>query len=370
MKIMFVSHSSVLEYHQQKLKMMSEKYGVEIHLITPFYWYEGGMRTELFTGNKKIKYHPGKVFMLKNRMFHFYYDVKKFFKEINPDIVHIEEIPFNIVCWQFIRQAKKMQKKVLFFTWENIRRKLNPLYVYFYKYSIKNSDCAIAGNEEGKEILKELGFNKEIYVMPQYGINMEDFKPKENLLPENGKRYKLAFVGRVVPEKGIEILLKAIKDIKNVELVIAGKGSYDYENKIKKQIIENNLGDRVEFKGYISWKEIPDFLNGVHIVVLPSITTEIWKEQFGRILIEAFAAKVAVIGSSSGEIPNVINDAGLIFKEGDSEDLKNKILMLLNDKKLFWENIEKGYKRVKENYTNEILAENIFKIYKKLLAQK
>jgi len=370
MKIMFVSHSSVLEYHQQKLKIMSEKYGVEIHLITPFYWYEGGVKTELFTGNKKIKYHPAKVFMLKNKMFHFYYDVRKFFKEINPDIVHIEEIPFNLVCWQFIRQAKKMKKKVLFFTWENIRRKLNPLYRYFYKYSIKNSDCAIAGNEEGKEILKELGFNKDIYVMPQYGINMEDFKPKENPLPENNKKFRIAFVGRVVPEKGIEILLNAVKNIKNIELIIAGKGNDDYENKIKKQIIENNLNDRVEFKGFVSRKEMPDFLNKIHIVVLPSITTESWKEQFGRILIEAFAAKVAVIGSSSGEIPNVINGAGLIFKEGDSDDLKNKILMLINDKKLFCENIEKGFKRVKENYTNEILAEKIFNIYKNLLKEK
>ncbi len=364
---MFISHSSVLEYHQQKLKILSEKYGVEIHLITPPYWYEGGNKTYQYNGNNKIYYHKGKVFMLKNRMFHFYFNVKELFKKIKPDIVHIEEIPFNLVCWQFLRQAKKNKIKTIFFTWENIRRKLNPVYKYFYRYSIKNSDCAIAGNEEGKNILQELGFNKEIYVIPQYGINPEDFIKKDKLLPENGEDYTAAYIGRIVPEKGLEILIFAIKDIEKVKLIIAGKGPKEYEEKIKNLIKQNGLEKKIEFKGFISSKNIPLFLSKINILILPSLTFPDWKEQFGRVIIEAFASKTAVIGSSSGEIPNVIKDAGFVFKEGDSKDLKEKIKTLIYNKEVYLRNIEKGYRRVLENYTNEKIAEKIYQIYKNLL---
>ncbi len=370
MKVMFISHSSVLEYHQQKLKILSKKYGVEIHLVTPPYWYEGGVKTQQFTGNTEIFYHKGKVFMFKNRMFHSYYNVKGLFEKIRPDIVHIEEIPFNTVCWQFLRQAKKYNVKKIFFTWENIERKLNPVYKYFYRYSIKNSDCAIAGNEDGKQILLKLGFNKKIYVMPQYGINLDDFKFEKKLLPDDGQDYNIAYTGRIVPEKGLEILLKAIEGLDKIKLAIAGVGKKDYEEKIKNIIKQKKLEEKIVWKGHISSKNIPEFLNKMHILILPSISMPDWKEQFGRVLIEAFASKVAVIGSSSGEIPNVIGDAGLIFKEGDSSDLKDKIKLLLNDKNLYLTNIEKGYKRVLENYTNEKIAEKIFLIYKDLLNLK
>lgn len=370
MKVMFVSHSSVLEYHQQKLKILSEKYGVEIHLVTPSYWYEGGVKTEQYTGNPEIHYYKGKVFMLKNRMFHFYFNVKELFEKIRPDIVHIEEIPFNLVCWQFLRCAGKYGAKKIFFTWENIRRKLNPLYKYFYKYSIKNTDCAIAGNEEGKEILLELGFKNKIFVMPQYGINPENFKEKEKLLPDAGQDFNIVYTGRIVPEKGIEILIEAIKDIKGIKLIIAGKGNKNYEEKIKSLIEQYNIKNKIEWKGYVPSADIPFLLNKMHILVLPSITLPDWKEQFGRVLIEAFAAKVAVVGSSSGEIPNVIGDAGLIFKEGDSADLKEKIKILIENKEIYLNCIEKGYKRVTDNYTNEKIAEKIFLIYKDLLSKK
>ncbi len=370
MRVVFVSHSSVLEYHQQKLKILSKNYGVEIHLVTPPFWYEGGVKTQQFTGNSEIFYYKGKVFMLKNRMFHFYYNVKNLFKKIKPDILHIEEIPFSLVCWQFLKQAKKYNLKKIFFTWENIERKLNPVYKYFYKYSLENSDCAIAGNEDGKKILLKLGFNRKIYVMPQYGINFSDFKSEKKLLPEDGEDFKIAYMGRIVPEKGIEILLKSIEGLDKIKLMIAGVGEKDYEEKIKNIIKQKNLDKKIEWKGHIPSKDIPEFLNKMHILILPSVARPDWKEQFGRVLIEAFASKVAVIGSSSGEIPNVIGDAGLIFKEGDSDDLKEKIKLLLNDKNLYLQNIEKGLKRISENYTNDKIAEKVFSIYKELLNLK
>jgi glycosyltransferase involved in cell wall biosynthesis len=103
-------------------------------------------------------------------------------------------------------------------------------------------------------------------------------------------------------------------------------------------------------------------------LVLPSRTTRKWKEQFGRVLIEAMACEVPVIGSDSGEIPNVIGDSGLVFKEGDVGDLSSKLEVLINNKDVRVELARKGRQRVLNNFTQEKAAEETYKIYQKMLS--
>jgi len=363
MKILFVSHSSVLKFHQQKLLILAKKYNHNITLVTPSYWIEGGVKVKCYTGFKEINYIIGKTFMFEKRFFHIYLNTSEIIEKTKPDLIHIEEEPFTPVCWQFVREAKKRNIKTIFFTWENIERKHNFFYSVMEKYNIKNSDGAIAGNLEAKMLLARKGFLKSIEVFPQYGVNLNDFLEKD--IKKESKEFNLVYIGRLTKEKGIEILLDAIYNIQNIKLHIIGTGPL-LQN-IKNKINRLNLQDRVIFYSYIDRDKIPEFLNKMDILILPSITTKNWKEQFGRVIIEAFAAKVVVIGSDSGAIPEVIGDAGIVFKEKDSKDLSNKIKDLMEDKELFIKCINKGYERVKNNYTNEIIAEKIDKFYKRIL---
>ena len=84
-------------------------------------------------------------------------------------------------------------------------------------------------------------------------------------------------------------------------------------------------------EGQVPSTEIPRLLNELDVLVLPSLTRRNWKEQFGRILIEAMACEVPVVGSSSGEIPHLIADAGLVFPEGDVEALRDALCKLMQD---------------------------------------
>jgi len=108
-------------------------------------------------------------------------------------------------------------------------------------------------------------------------------------------------------------------------------------------------------------------MNRMDLLVLPSITRPSLVEKFGRVLIEAMACGVPVVGSSSGEIPNVLGESGLIFKEGDSEDLHDKITSLLNNRDLRIEMGKLGRERAVQNYSWKSIAGKTVNIYEQLL---
>jgi len=102
-------------------------------------------------------------------------------------------------------------------------------------------------------------------------------------------------------------------------------------------------------------------------VVLPSCTTRVWKEQFGRILVEAMACKVPVVGSDSGAIPEVVGDAGLIFPEGDAAALAECLRQLKESPELRQELAERGYVRAATHYSQERTGSLSVNFYKEVL---
>jgi glycosyltransferase involved in cell wall biosynthesis len=102
-------------------------------------------------------------------------------------------------------------------------------------------------------------------------------------------------------------------------------------------------------------------------VVLPSCTTRVWKEQFGRILVEAMACKVPVVGSDSGAIPEVVGNAGLIFPEGDVAMLAECLQRLKESPELRHELAERGYVRATTLYSQEHIGRLSVNFYKEVL---
>jgi glycosyltransferase involved in cell wall biosynthesis len=108
---------------------------------------------------------------------------------------------------------------------------------------------------------------------------------------------------------------------------------------------------------------VPERLRKFTLLVQPSLTRRHWKEQFGRTLMEAMACGVPVIGSSSGEIPNVIGDAGLVVPEGDPTALRSAIERVLGNSELRRELAQRGRQRVLECYTHARIAEQTVAAY-------
>jgi len=113
---------------------------------------------------------------------------------------------------------------------------------------------------------------------------------------------------------------------------------------------------------------LPYYYSGLDVLVLPSRTQVNWKEQFGRVLIEAMACQVVVVGAHSGAIPEVIGDAGLTFKEGDPFDLRAQLQKLLDDEALREDLALRGRQHVLEHYTQASIAARTVAVYRRLMS--
>ena len=175
-------------------------------------------------------------------------------------------------------------------------------------------------------------------------------------LDSEKKKFCIGYLGRIVSQKGIDILLKAFHSLenKNIRLRIAGDGWYDY---IKK----NGLSPDIDYFGII--EDSSHILSKIDVLILPSLTTKSWKEQFGRVIAEAFSIGIPVIGSDSGSIPSVVGDAGLIYSEKSPFELANHILKLANNESLYEYLSCKAKKRFENYFSVEAHANCLAKIF-------
>ena len=366
MRILMISKALVVGAYHKKISEMAAL-GMKIDLLIPTTW--GNQRPEITNASEYAIHRLPISFSGKNH-FHFYHGLSSLVDSISPDILHIDEEPYSLVTYQTMRIAKRLKIKSLFFTWQNINKRYPYPFSSIERHNYKNANIAIAGNQEAKCSLQKKGFTKDIFVIPQFGVDTSVFL-KQNVSSVKGNIFHstdtkvIGYIGRLVEEKGIMILLDVFSKLdRNFNLLLIGDGP------LKQQILkagkQYGIADRLTIISHVPSKEIPMYMNCIDCLILPSLTKSNWKEQFGRVLIEAMSCEVPVIGSDSGEIPNVIGDAGLLFKEGNSVDLREKIGKIFCNQRFREEMGRRGRERVENNFTQKHIAAQTLGVYQKL----
>jgi glycosyltransferase involved in cell wall biosynthesis len=170
-------------------------------------------------------------------------------------------------------------------------------------------------------------FEKAKKICLPNGIEIKNDLTEEEILEKfKNKTFHLLYVGQLSKHKGVEVLIKAVKEIKNENLKvdIVG-GPIFYENYLK----DLAGGDkRIVFHGKLLPKEVSKFYQQANLLVVPSV----WYEPFGNVILEAFAYGVPVIASKIGGIPELIKPGynGYLFEPGNSEELKTLLLKLIH----------------------------------------
>ena len=205
-----------------------------------------------------------------------------------------------------------------------------------------------------KELVAHSHFQKIKVIYNGIDINFVKLK-KPNI---KSKKIKIAYFGKIQERKGLHLLAQALSNInsKNIVLNIYGDGDETYKRKL--EFI--NIKKRFILNFYKPVPNITKFLSLTDILVLPSIKFE----SFGMVLIEAMRQKVCVICSDSGGMKEIVtnNVNGLVFKNNDIDDLKKKLLILINFNNKRKEFGKNGYLTFKNKFTNKVFIKEYEKI--------
>lgn len=345
MKLLVVSHTYLSAFNQRKyVEMKRQCEGLELRILTPramshvFQSYTREIAPELsqrevvdireFFGWSHMSYVLDPLCLIK------------VLREFRPDRIHIEEDPYSAIGVEtvFLSRLVCPKAKISFFIWDNLAREprfpLNLIKWKLNRYSLARAELVVCGNSEGEALLLgKKGYKGKTAVLPQLALNQSDYLgPKNAHLRESlgipDDTPLIGFVGRLIPEKGIVLLLEALLVLRHLpwRVIIIGSGPVEDEITGNWQSL---FEERLIFRKAVPHTEVPAYIRAMDVLVLPSYATPTWKEQFGLVLAQAMLAGVPCLGSSSGAIPDVIGPGGLVFEEKDVADLASKLGSLI-----------------------------------------
>ena len=370
MRIVFFSKAMITAAYRDRVRALSAH--CDVRLVIPATW--PGTRIESLPPAEHEQVLTLPVLLGGHNHLHLYRHAAALLDRLRPGLVHIDEEPYSAVTWQLGRLCRRRHLPFVFFAWQNLTKRLPPPFTSLRARVFAMAAGGIAGTPAAARVLREAGCNRPLAVIPQMGVPASLLRrdPRERgevrarLGVQPGEQL-VGFGGRLVPEKGVDVLLGAAALLPGVRVLVLGDGP---ERGSLEQLARFlGISDRVYFAGHVGSLELPHWLTALDALVLPSRTTTGWTEQFGRILVEAMACGVPVIGSRSGEIPHVIGPAGLLVPEGNARALAAAVAALGRDPGRCASLVTAGRQRVREHYTNTTIAAATAAFYRDLLTQ-
>ncbi|KKQ32822.1 MAG: Glycosyl transferase, group 1 [candidate division TM6 bacterium GW2011_GWF2_37_49] len=383
MRVLVISHTYIAPINRKKWQSLSFLFPeVDLRIIFPNYWpttiFKHKAEDDLSAYNSdSCTFLSLDTFKAGNEVLYCYTPIKLFsiIKNFKPDIIHVEQGDNALSYFQAILFTKILgiNSKFIFFTWVNWHHKFSLKYRFFWKwiekFNLKKSDAAIVGNADALAILHGKKFFRPTIILPQLGVDLQIFRPVKK---ECSSSIKIGFAGRLVEEKGIFLLLRAFAELSNKykNLKLSYLGSGPSKTQLLQRIIDLNVKDNVEIIAPVPHEQVAIFMQSLDIFILPSFDLTQWREQFGHVLIEAMACKVAVVGSDAAEIPNIIACVGQIFKQKNYLSLRDAIEKLIIDESYRNNLAELGYQKVIKNYSCAAIAEQTYKFWSSVLKKE
>jgi glycosyltransferase involved in cell wall biosynthesis len=288
------------------------------------------------------------------------------------DVVHCWEEPFVLAGAQ-VAAWTPPEARLVYATFQNLPKRYPPPFAWAERYALRRAAGWVAFGETVHDALRvRRGYDHLPVAVISPGVDTELFRPD----PEAGARVRhslgwredgppvIGFLGRFVAEKGLRTLLGALNAARKPwRALVVGGGAMEGELRAWAA----GRRDSVRIVTGVSHHNVPAYLNAMDVLCAPSQTTPRWMEQLGRMLIEAMACGVAVIGSDSGEIPHVAGDAGMIVPEADEAAWTRAIDRLLADSAHRRALAEAGLRRVGAHFALPVVARRHLDFFRSLL---
>jgi glycosyltransferase involved in cell wall biosynthesis len=369
MRILRIAHSSLTPELRQRERALARRYPeIELELVTTKRWREAEVEVDA---------QPDDLFpvrtarsCLSKHIQLFAYDPRpiiRALREHKPHLIDLGHESYSVAGAEVLTLCRWFAPNVpiVMQANQNIHHNYPPPFNWLEQRAFRHVAAAYGCSESVCEVLRAKGFAKPAPVVP-FGVDTEAFRPRPARDERANQPLTIGYIGRMLPGKGLNVLAAALEKIKGEpwQLLVVGDGSE--REAFEQRLREAGLHDRAEFTGAVNFALVPEYFQRLDIMVIPTETTKRVREQFGRVIVEAMASGVPVIGSTCGAIPEVIGDAGLVFPEGDAAALAESLRSLLGSAALRERLVLAGQARV-EQYSWTQVAEKTYELFRRVL---
>lgn len=255
-----------------------------------------------------------------------------------PDVIHIIGEAAYLSTAQVITWRNRQWPGVplTLYAAQNVVTRFPRPFPWFEHRAYDGIDHAFPITPAALHVLRQKGYRGDAQIVP-LGVDTARFRPPEH--PRAPHRFTIGFVGRLEPHKGIADLLEAVVRL-DADLLVVGRGSL---TPMVRQLVERRRG-RARLVEWADHQELPRLMHQMDVLALPSVEVVQrnlvpWvgiplREQFGRVLVEAMACGVPVVGSDVGEIDHVTGAGGLTFPAGNVDALTAALRCVRDDEVL------------------------------------
>jgi len=371
LRVLRIAHASLTPALRERERALAKECAdIDLEVLTTTRWREAGVDVYA-TADDLFQVSPARA-CLSNHIQLFAYDprpVVSALRRHRPHLIDLNHEPYSIACAEILALADWLLPgvPVVMQVAQNILRQYPPPVNWLQNRALRRIAAAYACSEGAREVLHAKGFQNPISIIP-FGVNTETFRPGTQR--RKGATLTIGFVGRMLPGKGLGVLADALTKLasESWRLLLVGDGPE--RKRFEHVLAERALLDRAEFAGAIPYEKVADFYRRMDIFVMPTRTTGRIREQFGRVLVEAMASGVPVVGTTCGAIPEVVGDAGLIVSENDPDALAETLRRLLADETLRERLARVGPERAEQNYSWERVAARTQALFRQVLKAK
>lgn len=370
-RLAIVSHAYGQEENRAVWKRFSQDHpDWDVTVIVPEKWSTdryGATAEYVSTSNKEANFSVAPIPLSRGRR-SFFRSPDMGFRRLSPDIIYIAQERHDWSTLQSIiygrlwaRRAKIIGGSTINIDYELTR----PQHVLKENIFLRGTDAIVAMNHEAAQVLRHHGYERPILVQHGIGADGNTWFPIEESRGNAGP-LAIGFVGALVEEKGVLDLARALLKMGSEwSLTLVGDGPL--RTHMTEVLQGRGPGRQVSFFGTVPRSAIPEIMRSLDVLVLPSRTTPTWKEQFGLVLAEAMLSGVAVAGSDSGAIPEVIGTAGIVFPEGDTSALAGALDLLARDPEALRRFKASGRERAESCFSTAALSDQFYSFCSTLL---
>ncbi len=279
------------------------------------------------------------------------------------DAIYVDEDPAGFAAFQAARVARRHGLGLVVLAVQNIFKRYPQPFASIDRSVLCTAGAAVTNSHAATATLRRRGYAGTFFDKP-LTTDLEPLLGPTRLAIR--KRYGMrgltfGYVGRLVPEKGIDVFLDALARMPSVDGMIVGDGPE--RDRLVARAARLGIAERVRFTHALPPEEATTLIGALDALVLPSRTTKSWSEQFGRVLVEAMASGTPLVASASGAIPEVVGDAGLLVAEDRPDELA-QALRRLAEPSLAQTLVARGRARATQRYSSHAAAAELDRAFR------